>query len=87
MRQPLFLLRFGIYGSCFDELRPIRVLVRVIRDRISTRITDFLGCNVHTSRTLKRPTGVRENPMEIAAFVVLSSVALWIAEEVHAHRQ
>jgi hypothetical protein len=29
---------------------------------------------------------VRENTMEIAAFVVLSSVALWIAEEVHGRR-
>ena len=47
-----------------------------------TNVTVRLARREHTLRQSKLPFEGQEIPMEVAAFVLLSSIALWFAEEI-----
>jgi len=57
--------------SHFDGLR-----------KIGTNVTVSLAAREHTLRQPRSPIRVQEISMEVAAFVLLGSIALWFAEEI-----
>jgi len=56
--------------------------LRQLSENSGTRITVRLAGHEHTVRQAKPPRGGQENPMEVAALVLFSSIALWFAEEI-----
>jgi hypothetical protein len=71
------------YSFCLSPKKStITVPLRLISGKIGTEITFRLAGREHTLRQAKSPIWGQEIPMEVAAFVLLSSIALWFAEEI-----
>ena len=60
----------------------VSIPLRQLHEKYATRVTVRLAGHEHTLRQARSPRGGQESPMEVAALVLFSSIALWFAEEI-----